>query len=133
MRSGHHVGEVLLGPERRRRWTLEEKLRCVAESEQPGARTTDIARRYGVSRGLLFTWRRQKRRGSLTATPGAPTFVPVRVVAEPAQGVEYPDTTRPRRVSGAIEIVFTDGVRIRIDADVEGGGLRAVLAALGRR
>ena len=62
-------------------------------------------------------------------------FVPIHVSAEPAPGAESPDTTRPRRVSSAIkiEIEFIDGVRIRIDADVEGGGLRAVLAALGRR
>lgn len=30
-------GEVLSGPERRRRWTFEQKARIVAESLAPGA------------------------------------------------------------------------------------------------
>ena len=47
--------EIITGVERRRRWRLEEKLRMVAEVEQPGASFADVARRHEVSR---------KRRGS---------------------------------------------------------------------
>jgi hypothetical protein len=45
--------EIITGVERRRRWRLEEKLRIVAEVEQPGASFADVARRHEVSRGLL--------------------------------------------------------------------------------
>ena len=61
--------EIITGVERRRRWRLEEKLRIVAESERPGASVSEVARRYEVSRGLLWAWRRQARTGALTAEP----------------------------------------------------------------
>ena len=64
---------------------LEEKLRIVAETEQPGAGIAEIARRYEISRGLLWNWRSQVRRGVLRPEPQA-VFVPVRVISEPAGG-----------------------------------------------
>jgi transposase len=42
--------EIITGVERRRRWSAAEKLRIVAESEQPGAGIAEIARRYDISR-----------------------------------------------------------------------------------
>jgi transposase len=40
--------EVLSGPERRRRWTFEQKARVVAESLVAGAVAHDVARRHGI-------------------------------------------------------------------------------------
>ncbi len=37
--------EVLTGPERRRRWSVDQKLAIVAESLQPGASPLAVARR----------------------------------------------------------------------------------------
>jgi hypothetical protein len=51
--------------ERRRRWRAEDKLRVLAEAAQPGARTSEVARRHDISRGLLWSWRRQLRQGRL--------------------------------------------------------------------
>src|SRR3712207_8754447 len=75
--------EIITGVERRRYWRTEDKLRIVAEAERPGARFVDVARRHEVSRGLLWQWRDQARRGVLVAEP-APVFVPVQVTADPA-------------------------------------------------
>src|SRR3712207_4503877 len=74
--------EIITGVERRRHWRTEDKLRIVAEAERPGARFGDVARRHEVSRGLLWQWRDQARRGVLVAEP-APVFVPVQVTADP--------------------------------------------------
>jgi transposase len=52
--------QVITGIERRRHWRPEEKLRIVAELEQPHACFTcfaEVARRHDVSRGLLWNWR----------------------------------------------------------------------------
>src|SRR5258707_15202124 len=79
------VAEILTQPERRRRWTSEQKLALVAETPRPGASPTQIARRYGISTGLLYTWRRLARDGELSLVPVAtPTteFVPVEIVPE---------------------------------------------------
>jgi transposase len=70
------IVEVIVGRQRRRRWTVEEKLRIVAESNEPGARIGDVAARHDVYPGLLFTWRRQVRKGVLTDSR-APLFLPI--------------------------------------------------------
>ncbi len=46
--------EIITGVERRRRWSLQEKLRIVAESERPGGGVAEVARKYEISRGLLW-------------------------------------------------------------------------------
>ena len=74
--------EIIIGAERRRRWRLEEKLRIVAETEQPGASFATVARRHEISRGLLWNWRQQVRRGALAPMP-MPVFVPVRIMLDP--------------------------------------------------
>ena len=38
--------EIITGLERRRRWSVVEKLRIVAESQEPGARVCDVAARH---------------------------------------------------------------------------------------
>lgn len=74
--------EIITGIERRRRWSVEEKLRIMAETEQPGVGIAEIARRYEISRGLLWNWRSQVHRGVLKPESTA-VFVPVQVVSEP--------------------------------------------------
>src|SRR5437660_600475 len=78
------VPEILTQPERRRRWTSEQKLALVGETLRPGASMTQIARRYGISTGLLYTWRRLAQNGelSLASTAPMPRFVPVESVRE---------------------------------------------------
>jgi transposase len=80
------MAEILTQPERRRRWTSEQKLALVAEMLRPGASPTQVARRYGISTGLLYTWHRLAREGelSLVPVPAAVEFVPVEIVPEAA-------------------------------------------------
>src|SRR6201981_1406038 len=51
--------EVLTGTPRRRRWSAAEKAAIVAESQAPGAQTSEIALRYGLHRNQLYDWRRE--------------------------------------------------------------------------
>ena len=53
--------EILNGVERRRRWSEDEKARIIEESFTPGAKVSDVARKHGVSRGLIFAWRKEAR------------------------------------------------------------------------
>ena len=68
--------EVLSGPQRRRRWTVTEKLEMVAETNEPGSSVSLVARRHGVSPNQLFTWRRLAEQGALTATRAEEEVVP---------------------------------------------------------
>lgn len=49
--------EDLTGPGARRRWSREQKARIVAESLVPGARVTEVARRWRVRSSQIFAWR----------------------------------------------------------------------------
>ena len=52
-------GEVISVVQRRRRWTTEQKLALVDEAMRPGSSVAGVADRHGMSRSLLFEWRRQ--------------------------------------------------------------------------
>jgi len=127
--------EIITGVERRRRWRVEEKLRIVAETEQPGACFVEVARRHEVCRSLLWNWRRQVRRGALRAE-SQPAFLPVRLTNDFA-GVDplahsAPKLSRgvPPAIDARIEITLTDGTTIRTGADVSLPALRRVMTAL---
>src|SRR4051812_17014369 len=65
----------------RRRWTLDEKRRIVAESDRAPRIVSATARRHGLTPSQLFTWRRLDSDGRLTADADALTFVPA-IVAD---------------------------------------------------
>jgi transposase len=47
--------EVITGVGRRRRWSLEEKARIVAESLDPATTSSAVARRHGLHASQLFS------------------------------------------------------------------------------
>ena len=105
---------------RRRRWTEEEKLRIVMESLSGPRLGLVTARRYGIARSLLATWRR--RFGVQAA--GASRFVPAVVV---------PERTVSPSPSSRMEIVASSGRRIIVDVGVDAAALSRVLDVLERR
>jgi transposase len=59
--------EVITGTARRRRWSVEEKLRILGESYGPGESVSAVARRNGVAPNLLYRWRRLMSEGGVAA------------------------------------------------------------------
>ena len=51
--------EVLSGIQRRRRYTLDQKMAVLAEAAQRGMSISYIARKHGIAPSLLFGWRRR--------------------------------------------------------------------------
>jgi transposase len=109
---------------RRRRWSDAEKVRIVEESLSGRRLASATARRHGISRTLLFRWRKAYREGRLDSGD-ASAFVPAVVVPEgpsaPA-GVAAP--------GGRMEIVVGDGRRVIVGPDVDLGVLARVLDVL---
>jgi transposase len=68
----------------RRRWTLEEKRRIVAESYGGRGEVSATARRHGLSGGQLFTWRQFAREGRLGDEAAA--LVPVKLAVPATEG-----------------------------------------------
>jgi transposase len=137
--------ELITGDARRRRWTAEEKAQILAESFQPGVSVAEVARRYGMNRGLLWTWRHEARKRS--AVPDQ-AFVPVRITEEPTArmmpATMNQDTNTEVAASGrseegkvgsalgSIEIEL-EGARVRVSGAVDAAALHQVLSYLGRR
>ncbi len=59
--------EIITSVQRRRRWSTQEKLEIIEESELPGVSVSAVARKHGVSPSLLFNWRRLAKEGKLSA------------------------------------------------------------------
>jgi transposase len=59
--------EIYSGIQRRRRYSVDEKLRIVQEAAQPGITISYVARRHGISPSLLFHWRRRMAEGGKEA------------------------------------------------------------------
>jgi transposase len=158
--TGHGVTgvrrvELITGPERRRRWSDDDKARIVVASFAPGANVSDVARRNGLSPQQLFAWRREARAlfrdgddadavapatapqpsrkagRARSPEPGdeAPSFVPL-VIAS-ASPLSPPGSPRSPTRPGTIEIAIGDAV-VRIIGQVETAALAAVLRAVRR-
>jgi transposase len=111
--------EVLAGPERRRRWSMEQKQAIVATAFKPGAVVRDVARLADVTSSLIYRWRRDLR-------AAANGFAQV-LVAPAGGGVTAPPPMP------AIEIELAGNTRVRIPASVSPALAAAVVEALARR
>ena len=59
--------EVFAGIQRRRRYTVDQKLAVLAEASAPGMTISYVARRHGISPSLIFGWRRRMTEGGKEA------------------------------------------------------------------
>ena len=135
MRKDRHDGasywrlELITGSKRRRARSAREKAAIVAETSAPGANVSEIARRHGLNRGLLVTWRRQMRRAlpgpvAEAASEGGrgPAFVPVEI--EGADGwpagptVSNARSPTPLATAPMIEIVMAT-MTVRVPSGVD--------------
>jgi transposase len=110
--------EVLSGPERRRRWSAEQKQSIVAEAFAPGASVCEVARRVDLVPSLIYRWRQELR----SAAAG---FSEVVVAAEPSE--------RTVAAPAALVIEFGRDIRVRIAATAPKELASAIIKALAAR
>jgi transposase len=125
--------EVITGSRRRRSWTSAEKARIVAESLAPNANISDVARRNGVSRGLLTVWRRQTRE-ALKTPDHVSLFAAVRLRGDEERRVSAAideENEAASVASCAIEISLGDAT-IRVPKGADGATVDAVISAVRR-
>jgi transposase len=106
--------EVLMGPERRRRWSAEEKRSIVAEAFAPGASVYAVARQRDLVPGQIYRWRNELR-------SGVPGFAAV--VVAPEASASAP----------AVEIELGRDIRVRITATAPEELASAIIKALAAR
>src|SRR5438094_521688 len=132
--NAYRRGESIGIHGRRQRWTEAERSRIVAESFEPGAKVSEVARRNGVNRGVLSTWRKEALMGEV----GKPAFAPVIVEERATASSQAPSSkgvaqqgSSPASPGSMIEIEIA-GTRIRVASGVDLNTLVTVLAAVRR-
>jgi transposase len=109
---------LLTGPERRRRWSQEERCRILSAAFSPGAVVTAVARENDISTALIYKWRQLARREA-----GGVAFAPAVLAREPA-------TRSPGLDAAAITVMLAGGTRVRIGAGASASLVTATLRAL---
>ena len=116
---------VFSGPERRRRWSDEDRLQILTEAFAPGACIAEVARRHDVSTALVYTWRRKLREAHAEPAPddlASPSFAA-------AVMIEDADAAHPG-LQPAIVIDLARGNRISIFASASPTLVASALKAL---
>ncbi|SRR5579884_1383003 len=114
--------EVITGPERRRRWTEEQKQAIVAETLAPGAVIAEVARRAEVRTDQIYRWRRKM----CARSDG---FAQV-LIAPPEENDPPPGEGAGCGAAPAIEVEFAGKVHLRIPASIPVALAAAVVKVL---
>jgi transposase len=132
--------EIISQVERRRHWSIADKVRLLEATMQPGASVAAVADRHGVSRSLLFYWRKQAKVGLMPGvsplTPvAAASFAPVVIAAERSLASRPP--LKPccgadARAGYMLEIVLGNGRVLKVDEGIAPDRLATLAAALDR-
>ena len=110
----------------RRRWSVEEKARVVRESLRPGERVGEVARRYGISRWQLSSWRTLARQGKLAV---ASSTEPVGVEPRLQPGFATLEVDGARGPVGSVVIEVRE-VTVRLDGAIDASRVVEIASAL---
>lgn len=117
-------GEVL-GVERRRRWSDNDKLAMVSSVGIDGATVTHVAHRHDVTRQQIYRWRHELKKKGLWPTDEGAVFLPIDFhVADVASSP--PDPTLPSKM----ELSLRNGRCLRFDTDVDAAALTQLIRAV---
>jgi Transposase and inactivated derivatives len=105
--------EVIVGVERRRHWSDEEKLSILREVGIGGATVSDVARRHDLTRQHIYQWRRALRRKGLWPGADGTVFLALDASAEPLR------SGPSARHEMSIEIVLGNGRVVRLNGGLQ--------------
>jgi len=108
---------TLMGPERRRRFTEDQKLAVLSAAFAPGASVADVARQADVCTSVIYRWRRAH---SVAAPSG---FAPAVVIDSGAHA-------GAASAAPAMVVEFGGGARVSIAGTASAALVTAVLRAL---
>jgi transposase len=109
---------------RRRRWSSDAKRRIVAETFEPGASVSVVARRHDLNANMLFTWRREVKQAATRMIEAPVAFVAAEIAGE--------RNSTASSATGRMEIAFPGGERVIVGVDVDAAALARVIKALRR-
>jgi len=129
-------GAIASGRKRRVFRRIEEKLRIVKLTLEPGASAAGIALANGVNANQMFRWKRQYERGELKPRGGkrATALVPVTIAAE-LEAPKLVESSIPAAAlppAGSVTIEFPGRALLSIEGPADPAVIRVVLESLTR-
>jgi transposase len=130
------VEAVVTGRKRRVFRRIEEKLRIVKLTLEPGASVAGIALANGVNANQVFRWKRQHERGELKprGAKRATSLVPVTIAAE-LEAPRLVESSIPAAAlppAGSVTIEFPGRALLSIEGAADPAVIRTVLESLTR-
>lgn len=116
-------GEIL-GVERRRRWSDDEKLSIVLAADVDGATVTQVAQRHEITRQQIYAWRHMLKGKGLRPVEGGPIFLPFDVTME--HEAEVPADFKSASLS-FVEISLAKGRELRVPSGLDDATLARLI------
>jgi len=117
-------GDVL-GIERRRRWSDEEKIAILSEVGRNGATLTQVAQRHDVTRSQIYGWRHVLKKKGLRPRDHGTLFLPVDFPA-PKEMPPEPSATS----CVPVELRLANGRWLRFDSTLDPAALSRLIRAI---
>jgi transposase len=112
----------ILGFERRRRWSDEDKIGIVCSVGVAGATVTQVAHHHDVTRQQIYAWRHELKKKGLWPSESGAVFLAIDLPT-----VES-DPTEP--TSASVELLLTGGRCLRFDSMMDETALTRVIRAV---
>lgn len=116
---------LVLGMERRRRWSDDAKLAILGEVGVNGWTVADVARRHDLTRQHIYQWRAEMRRKGLWSETEVSSFLPVEIAPPSAEAVAEPGGT-----AAEITVVLRNGRQLRCPCGIEDEALGRLVRLL---
>ncbi len=134
--------ELLTNPRCRRTWTPEQRQQIVIEALRSGLSIERFARRSGLTPSVVYRWKQELADrvchgyDLLPHDPpqhlvAAPMFASVQVAPAPSEPASrIPTSTSSEPARDTVEVILTNGRRVRLHAQVDAQTLHTLLAVL---
>lgn len=101
--------EVIIGVERRRRWSDDQKLSILMEVGVDGVTVAEVSRRHDLTRQHIYQWRRELRRKGVWPCSGETVFLALEPPGEDraVKSAATSDAT-------VVEIILRNGRELRL-------------------
>ena len=106
--------------DKRRRWSVAEKLAVIAEASGPTTNMSAVARRHGITPTQLYRWKRDFRVG-----PASADLTPVHIA-----GLSDPADLAASLDDRLIEIHLVNGRRIKVPETIDAETLSRIIKAI---
>jgi transposase len=111
---------LMAGPERRRRWSEDQKLAVLSAAFSPGASVAEVARQADICTSLIYRWRR-----AYVSAEAPSGFAPAVVMDTPASSAAGASRAEP-----AMVVELSCGARVSIASTASATLVTAALRAL---